>query len=250
MNEILYQFGLDWSIEVLLLFLLLAFLAEVLGTVGGFGSSVFFVPVATMFMDFHDALGLTALFHVASNISKIYLFKKGVDKKIILQLGIPAVVAVIIGAFIAKYLDTELLEVYLGVLLIVISIFFLVKPHFKIRANTQNAVIGGIASGGLAGMLGTGGAIRGLTLTAFGLSKEVFIATSAVIDLGVDFSRSVVYSANGFVSFDTLKLLPFLIIIGFVGTYVGRMILRRIPQERFEKIVLILILLIGVQMFW
>lgn len=57
-------------------FLFLVLLAEILGTVGGFGSSVFFVPVANYFFKFQTVLGLTALFHLASNVVKIAFFKK------------------------------------------------------------------------------------------------------------------------------------------------------------------------------
>ena len=59
------------------LFLFLALIAEVLGTIGGFGSSVFFVPVANFYFDFESVLGLTAIYHLSSNLSKIVLFKKG-----------------------------------------------------------------------------------------------------------------------------------------------------------------------------
>jgi uncharacterized membrane protein YfcA len=62
------------------LFLLLALLAEIIGTVGGFGSSVFFVPVANFYFDFQTVLGITALFHVASNLSKIAMFRKELTK--------------------------------------------------------------------------------------------------------------------------------------------------------------------------
>ncbi|WP_243641651.1 hypothetical protein [Maribacter algicola] len=56
-------------------------MAEVVGTVGGFGSSVFFVPFGNFFFDFHIVPGLTALFHLFSNMSKFILFKKGLDKE-------------------------------------------------------------------------------------------------------------------------------------------------------------------------
>ena len=42
------------GIERTLLFLALALLAEIAGTLGGFGSSVFFVPIANMFFDFES----------------------------------------------------------------------------------------------------------------------------------------------------------------------------------------------------
>jgi uncharacterized membrane protein YfcA len=242
--------GLTWNTETLLLFLLLAFVAEVLGTVGGFGSSVFFVPLASLFMGFYEALGITALFHVTSNLSKIAMFRKGLDKRLLLILGVPAVIGVIIGAFSTRFFDTELLEFYLGIVLIGLSIFLLVYPLYKLAATPRNAIIGGVTSGAVAGLVGTGGAIRGMTLAAFGLSKSAFVATSAFIDLGVDFSRTLIYASNGFITLDTWKLLPFLIVVGLAGTYIGKLILNRISQKRFERVVLILILLIGLSMVW
>ncbi|MGZ4036656.1 MAG: hypothetical protein ACXVPQ_02440, partial [Bacteroidia bacterium] len=68
----------------LVYFILLSILAEVLGTVGGFGSSLFFVPVAGYFLDFHSVLGVTALFHVCSNVTKMAMFRNGFDKRMIL----------------------------------------------------------------------------------------------------------------------------------------------------------------------
>jgi uncharacterized membrane protein YfcA len=53
------------------IFLFLALIAEIVGTVGGFGSSVFFVPIANIYFSFETVLGITALFHVFSNLSKI-----------------------------------------------------------------------------------------------------------------------------------------------------------------------------------
>jgi hypothetical protein len=37
------------SVVLTILFLVLSFIAEILGTIGGFGSSTFFVPVANYF---------------------------------------------------------------------------------------------------------------------------------------------------------------------------------------------------------
>jgi uncharacterized membrane protein YfcA len=56
-------------LEHLPLFILLSLIVEVLGTIGGFGSSLFFVPIASYFLDFHSVLGITALFHVLSNLT-------------------------------------------------------------------------------------------------------------------------------------------------------------------------------------
>src|SRR5205814_8061832 len=82
-----------------LLFLLLAFVSEVAGTIAGFGSSVFFVPLAGFFFDFHQVLALTSILHVSSNAAKLAFFGRHVQLRLLLLLGLPSVAAVIIGAY-------------------------------------------------------------------------------------------------------------------------------------------------------
>lgn len=228
------------------LFLLFALLAEIIGTIGGFGSSVFFVPMSNFYFDFESVLGLTAIYHLSSNISKIVLFRKGLNKRLLLQIGIPSVIFVIIGGLLTKYANNMLLEIVLGVFLILLAAVFLIKKNLIILPNKKNALIGGSLSGFSAGLLGTGGAIRGLTMAAFNLEKSIFIATSAFIDFLIDFTRTFVYLYNGFIHKHDLIYVPFLLIIGFVGTAVGKKILHFIPQEKFKTISLSLILCIGI----
>jgi len=227
-------------------FIFLALIAEVIGTVGGFGSSVFFVPIANFYFDFETVLGLTAMFHVASNLSKIAQFRKGLNKRLIIYLGVPAVLFVIIGGLLAKYVNKEYLELSLGIFLIILSLLFLIKKNLVVKDGNKEAILGGTLSGFLAGLLGTGGAVRGLTMAAFNLEKNIFIATSAVIDFGVDFTRTIVYFMNGFILVEYLVYVPFLVVIGWVGTWLGKRILNHIPQERFKRLSLFLILGIGV----
>lgn len=233
-------------IENLVWFILFSLIAEIVGTVGGFGSSLLFVPIAGFFLDFHSVLGLTALFHLASNVSKITLFRNGFDKNIILAIGIPSVLFVALGAYLTKYFDNKILEMILALFLISLSCLLFIFRKFVIKPSTTNSVIGGSLSGLTAGLLGTGGAIRGLTLAAFNLEKDIFIATSAAIDLGIDITRSIVYTANGYVHSRDLYLVAILIVIGFIGTYIGKKVLTKVSEEQFKYIVLSLIFVIGI----
>lgn len=228
------------------IFIILSILAEIFGTIGGFGSSVFFVPVANFFLDFQSVLGITALFHLSSNITKIAFFKKGLDKKLLINLGIPAIVFVSLGAYFSKYIDPKILNYLLAGFLISLSLVLLIFKQLRILPNFKNAVIGGALSGFSAGILGTGGAIRGITMASFRLGKDKFIATSAVIDLGVDLSRTVIYYFNGYIHKHDMYLIPILILVAIFGTWVGKLILDRISQDQFKYIVLLLILGIGI----
>lgn len=235
-------------------FLILLFIAEVLGTLGGFGSSMFLVPLIGYFFGFQQALLLTAGIHVISNFWKIVLFRKGINKKLIVVFGIPAVVAVVAGALLSNYISEFWANVLLGSFLISLSLFMLLKPNFALKPSNTNMVAGGGLSGFAAGLLGTGGAIRGMALAAYAIEKDVFIATSAIIDFGVDTSRFIVYLSTKELERQMLYYILPVILISFAGSYVGKLLLKRISNDLFKKIVLVLVLVTGVftivKYFW
>ena len=228
------------------LFVLLAFVSEIIGTISGFGSSILFVPLASLFFDFKAVLGITAIFHVFSNLSKIAIFRKGVRKDIVLKLGIPAVLFGVIGAYATTYLPTKQIELGVSFVLVLLAIYLIFNSQKPIQQTNANLYMGGVASGFITGIAGTGGIIRGITLAAFQLEKEIFIATSALIDLGVDLSRGMVYASNGYFQKEYLFLVPFLIGISILGSSIGKLILQYTSELVFRYIVLGVILLTAI----
>ncbi|MBL7754598.1 MAG: sulfite exporter TauE/SafE family protein [Chitinophagaceae bacterium] len=223
------------------LFLLLALLAEIVGTVSGFGSSILFVPIASLFFDFKLVLGITALFHVFSNLSKLYLFREGIRRDIVWKLGLPAVAAVVAGALLTRYIPQKESEVLMNMLLLILAVILFIRHNKALRPSLQNLIGGGLLSGFLAGLVGTGGAIRGLTLAAFQLEKNSFIATSAFIDLFVDSSRAVVYVYHQYFQQQHLILLPFLALVSLLGSRLGQLILKQTSEKAFRTIVLLVV---------
>lgn len=229
-----------------ILFLLVALISEILGTVGGFGSSAIFVPLAGFFYGLQAVLALTSLLHVFSNSAKLILFRKTINYKIVLWIGIPSVVMVIIGAQLNSRIELKYAELMLGIFLILFSSFLFIAPRFKLKPSNGNAVVSGSLAGFFAGIIGTGGAIRAMGLAAFNLEKSTFVATSAAVDLGVDLSRSTVYIYNGYLSRDLYFYIPILLVIAVAGSWIGKKILDKVSQENFKKIVLLLLFAIGV----
>ena len=138
------------------------------------------------------------------------------------------------------------MELLMNILLVALSIYLLINFNKTVQQTNTNLYLGGIVSGFLAGLVGTGGAIRGITLAAFQLSKDIFIATSALIDLGVDVSRAIVYVSNGYFRKEYLILMPFLIIISILGSYIGKIILKYTSETTFRYIVLTIIILTSI----
>lgn len=230
----------------IVLFYTLALVVEIIGTISWFWSSVFFIPLAKMLLPFYTILWLTSVLHVSSNLSKLYLFQHGIDKKALLWIGIPSVLGVIAGAIWSKYIGVHLLSIILGIFLIAISSYELFAKHIILPKKPSRMIGWGTLAGVLAWLIGTGWAIRWLTLASFALSKDIFIATSAAIDLGVDFSRMIIYISQWYIQGNYRRYIPWLMILAFVGSFIGKKALHHISQKKFETIVLVTICIIGV----
>ena len=114
----------------------------------------------------------------------------------------------------------------------------------------QNAIVGGAISGFIAGLIGTGGALRSAFLTAFNLEKEKYIATAAVIAIAVDATRIPVYLSSDFMDEKYYYFIPMLFVIAILGSFIGRKIVDKISQDKFRKLVLFAIFLISLKFIW
>lgn len=226
-----------------LILVLIAFLSELIGTISGFGSSTFFVPLAVFFEDFKLVLALTSLLHCFGNFSRILVFYKSLDRKIFIKLVLPFLILTLIGSILTLSFEPRVMTLTLGGFLIFISIFM---GRLK-KTEAPNAITYLLTSmsGFFTGLVGTGGALRGAALGTLSLSKETFIVTSASIDLGGDILRASVYLWNGYMDWTHWFYIPLLMVSAYMGTQIGKKILHHFSKEQFEKIVRVFIFLSG-----
>lgn len=144
-----------------------ALIAEIAGTISGFGSSSILLPMAHQFFDYQNAIILVAIYHIFGNTSRLSLTYHHWDKKIFFLFGIPSVIATIIGASLVGQVNPDILKVILAVVLTLFALYSLWKPEFHIPATPLIGRIGGALSGFTAGLIGTGGVLRGAFMTLF-----------------------------------------------------------------------------------
>lgn len=63
-------------------FLFSALIAEIAGTISGFGSSSILLPVAHQFFDYKNAIIIVAIYHIFGNMSRLSLTYQHWDKRI------------------------------------------------------------------------------------------------------------------------------------------------------------------------
>lgn len=229
------------------LFFVAAFAAELAGTMASFGSSTIFLPIALFFIDFKTALVLVAILHMSGSIGRIAFFRRDFNKRLAISFGIPSILLAISGALLVIYTPQEILKFLLGVFLLLFSVISFLKPSFSFNASSRNAVFGGALSGFLAGLIGTGGALRSAFLNSFNLKKETYIATTALIALAVDLTRIPIYVNSGFLEPQYYYFIPILFVAAIAGSFVGKKLVNKIPQHSFRKIVLIAIAVVSLK---
>jgi hypothetical protein len=234
-------------VEQELLFFISALIAEIIGTMAGFGSSTIFLPLALLFVDFKTAIILVAIFHLFGNLGRITFFRQGFDKRIIIQFGVPGVLFSLLGAFLIGVLPQPLLKLILGIFLIITSGSFLVKPGLKFPANTGTFLAGGSVTGFITALVGTGGALRATMLQGFNIEKVKYIATAATIALATDVTRIPVYISQGFLTEQYYLYIPVLFGVAIAGSFIGRKIVKRVNQDLFRKMVLVAIILVSIK---
>lgn len=223
----------------------IAFFSELIGTLSGFGSSTFFVPIAVLIEDFHFVLVITAILHCLGNLSRIFLFKEFFQFPIFFRLAFPSVVLTGLGAVLTTQIHKPLFENSLGAVLILLSVLLMFGKELIQQLPLSAAYVLTGISGFLTGFIGTGGALRGVALTALKVEKNAFVSLSASIDLGGDFLRLIVYLKNQFMDWDQWFYIPLLGLAAFFGSKVAKSILGRIKQEQFDRIVTAFIFLSG-----
>jgi len=208
------------------------------------------------------AVAAVAPVHLFHNLGKFLLLRSHVDRRILVQFGVPALAAAALGAWgLARLTDLpELgswslfgqtfaicpLKLVIGLSLAVFSGWELLGGGGGIRGVPLWT--GGLASGLLGGLTGHQGAIRSAFFLGKDLPKETFIATGAAVACAVDITRIAVYvqlfrSMGGSIPWPVVGAG---IAGAAVGLWVGRHGLKQISGEGFRKVVGVGLLVFGV----
>ena len=237
------------SLPGLAAFLGWAFVAEVIGTMAGFGAATVLTPIAGWFFDIKIAVAVVACFHLFGNASRLWFFGRFIDWRSFRRFGVAAILLSFAGAQAVASMPAFAVRLLLGGFLIVYAGLELAGAmQIRVPATTGTMVAGGMVSGLIAGLIGTGGAIRSLCLLAFGFPKEVYLGTSAAIALLVDATRLPVYLTQGFIPASLIPVIGTLTVVAFCGAWLGRRLVQRIPAGRFKQFMSVMLLLMGVKL--
>lgn len=233
-----------------------AALTSALTLFSGFGLGTILMPVFALFFSIDVAIAMTAIVHLLNNIFKLFFLGNYANKQVVVQFGIPAIVAAFLGAWVLLWFSSlEPLanytiasnEFYITpvklIIAILMMIFAILEMTPKILFDRKLLPIGGFLSGFFGGISGHQGALRSAFLLKYGLSKESFIANGVVIACVVDISRIFVYSSRFAIEFteDNTLLLLIAIIAAFFGVFVGNKLIKKVTFRTVQLLVSVML---------
>lgn len=239
---------------------LAAFVTSLFTFFSGFGLGTLLMPVFAVFFPVELAIALTAVVHLLNNLFKAFLIGRRADKKIVIQFGLPAMLAAFLGAKVLVWLanlpplmvysfsGTEHAVTLVKLVTALLMIVFAVLEYFPAQVQGNFLWLGGLLSGFFGGLSGHQGAFRSAFLVKLGLSKEGFIGTNVLIACLVDISRLFVYSHSlrPDILDENTAILVAAAFSAFLGAWLGNRLLKKVTMGGVQKLVMVLLFLIAI----
>lgn len=230
----------------LILIIILITIAITTESIIGFGTSTISLPILSLFYPLHQILLFVGIIQLISSIWKIYIFRTGINWKLIFSFGIPAVIFSFLGAYATFKIPESYTYKILGIILISYSASIFLNGAIKIPQNKLFMIPGGAFSGFLSGLIGLGGAIRATFLHAANLPKLTFIFTATFISFFTDIARITTYVSRGARLNTTLLVaIIFYIPVSILAVKIAKKIVDYLPQQKFRLIVTIFLTIFG-----
>jgi uncharacterized membrane protein YfcA len=227
----------------------IAIVAAAVEALSGFGIGSMLVPIAALQTGTKLAIAAMAFPHLVGSAQRMWSLRHNVDRKVLLGFGVTSAVASFAGAVLHTWASSRWLAIIFGVLLIIAAVSEFTGLAERVKWGKRAAWVAGAVSGLLGGMVGNQGGIRSAAMLGFHVPKKSFIATATAIGLIVDCARMPVYLyTQGSDLLEIWPLVAWSTAGAIIGTALGTVLLKRIPQKVFIKSVAVLLLALGIYM--
>lgn len=235
--------------DTYLYFIVIVFAASLLQAYMGFGFALVAMAFLPLILPYTKAVALNTGIAIVSTIYMSIKHRKDIQWKTLLPILIPSVVIGMTVTAFSFRVDSKLMLILLGVMLIVLAVWsFLFAGRVKMRPTVAGGTAMGAVCGVCNGLFSIGGPAAALYLLPAVEGKEKYFATIQLYFAVCNTTNLIVRIAKGSFEAGDWKLL----FIGWgamlLGTFVGQKIFKRTTDSKnFAKAVYALV---GVNGLW
>ncbi|AZA83654.1 sulfite exporter TauE/SafE family protein [Chryseobacterium lactis] len=228
-------------------------LAFWISAICGGGASLILIPILNLLLPTSLVPFSLTIGTFTSSASRIAVFKKHVNWKIFLWFVPFSIPAVLLGAYLIKYVNPNYLQLLVA--------FFLIAnlPQLFASKNKKEesekpypksalALIGFLA-GFISGITGAVGLLFNRFYLKFGLKKEEIVATRAANEVFLHLIKLIIYISLGLYSNTALWMGIAIAVGAIVSSYTVKYILPHLSENMFKKIGYAAMVVSGITLF-
>jgi hypothetical protein len=224
-----------------------AFLAAAISGAAGFGGALLLLPLLTRTVGAELAVPLLTFAQLIGNLSRVVLGFRQIHWRPVALFLATALPAAVLGAFSFVSIPKTFAVRFIGIAILGFVILRIVGK-LRFESGTRTLCIGGLVTGFISGLVGSAGPLGAAVFLSLGLPPIAYIASEATTALILHAVKLMIYQQQLALSADSLQL-AFLLGIGMIlGTWASKRVIERLPVERFQQFVTVLLGIIAAQM--
>lgn len=231
-----------------LLLLVAAFGASFVGGLSGFGTGLIIALFITPIVGAKSVIPVLSVFMTFTNGSRVWFFRKGLHWRPVVLIAGPAIPASVLGAMLQVRIESQAMQVLLGLILILAVPVRRWLEGRKVAPGNTALILFGAAFGFSSSLiLGTGMLIIPMLLGT-GLAGGALLATDAAIALIVNLARAIAFGRLDALTTPLVALAVAMGVMTIPGTWAARYIVQRTPIRIHTLAIEALIVVGGVSM--
>lgn len=236
----------DLPLYVYVILAVTAMLSSIVQFSTGLGYAVVYMAIIPYFLEYKTVLAVMFVLYLVLSFYTVFTGWKKVNFKMSLPCIIGNATGLGFGFLMLNLIKTEYITKLLGALLLSMAIYFLLlKNKWRVKPTFTKGIALGNLSGFLGGMFGIGG--PPLSIYLLNSTDDIYeYLVNIQLSYGIGTILSVIMhaadgrytpSANGII---VVSLIPVV-----AGCIMGRMLLKKVDKDKFNKILYIFMAIMG-----
>ena len=219
---------------------------------GGFGGTMgaLATPLLALIMPANQVVGLLLPILIIADVFAVASHWKKWDKKLVLLLLPGAVLGVLIGTVFITNVSPLILRRALGIIALLFAVYKFFEPIILGAVRYQPRNWHGLTAGTVAGfsssLAHTGGPPITMYLLMQNLPPRMFVATSALFFMALNWIKVPTYFYAGLFDFNLLWQVAWLLPLLPLSVWVGKSIATKINKAIFDRIMVFFLALSGI----
>jgi uncharacterized membrane protein YfcA len=237
---------MEITIISLIILIITALLTSIISGMTGMAGGTILLAVIASIVDTAFVVPLHGTVQLVSNSTRSLLFFKHIKWKIILFFLIGILPGALIGLYVFKLLDKNIIKLLMGIFILVITYL----PKSKRESKSSFAIF--LPIGFFSGLIGIFFGAIGPFIAPFFVRKDVLkeelVATKATCQ---SISHIIKIPLFGFIGANILvywNILLYLFLAVIIGTIVGKNVLNKMSEVTFKKIFKMILTIIALRL--